>query len=84
MDDKSSILNVDCSSVLKIVCGPPGIGAEKSGKHSRTYLELRSTYIGAGSVALECAAMDLDISITGIDSSALKVACGPPGVGAKF
>ena len=30
MDGKSSILNVDCSSVLKVVCGPPGIG-ETSG-----------------------------------------------------
>ena len=28
MNDKSSIINVDCSSVLKVVCGPPGIGAK--------------------------------------------------------
>ena len=28
MDDKSSILNVDCPSVLKVACPPPGIGAK--------------------------------------------------------
>jgi hypothetical protein len=29
MDDKSSTFNGDCPSVLKVVCGPPRIGAKK-------------------------------------------------------
>jgi hypothetical protein len=28
MDDKNSITNGDCPSTLKVVCGPPGIGAK--------------------------------------------------------
>jgi hypothetical protein len=28
MDDKSSIINVDCPSVLKVVCPTPGIGTK--------------------------------------------------------
>jgi hypothetical protein len=41
------------------------------------------TYRGC-SVALEGAVVDLHIGNTGIDSSALEVACPPPGIGAKF
>jgi hypothetical protein len=41
------------------------------------------TYIGS-SVALEGALMDLHISIESINGSALRVACPPPGSGAKF
>jgi hypothetical protein len=41
------------------------------------------TYIVASDVALESAGVDLDICITGKDCSALEVACGPPGIGAK-
>jgi hypothetical protein len=44
MDDKSSTLNADGSSVLGVVCGAPGIGATrkfrkvlKTGR-SRTYI----------------------------------------------
>jgi hypothetical protein len=70
---------------LKIFpCGPPGIGAEKSGTSLRTDLELRSTYKVASSVALEGAVMDLYIGSKSINSSALEVACPPPGIGAKF
>jgi hypothetical protein len=29
MDDKSSIQNVDCASVLQVACGAPGIGARR-------------------------------------------------------
>jgi hypothetical protein len=36
MDDKSSILNVDGPSHLKVVCGPPGIGAKFQGNTYRT------------------------------------------------
>jgi hypothetical protein len=32
MDDKSSIINSDCPSELKVECGPPEIGAEISRK----------------------------------------------------
>ena len=45
--------------------------------HTSTYPE--------GVVALENAGVDLDIcTIFGINSSALKVACPPPGIGAKI
>jgi hypothetical protein len=44
---------------------------------------LVTTYYG-GSVALKCAVMDLHIGIIGLNSSALEVACPPPGIGAKF
>jgi hypothetical protein len=46
-------------------------------------LELWGTY-PAGSVTLEGAVIDLYIGTPyGINSSALEVACGPPGIGAK-
>jgi hypothetical protein len=36
-------------------------------------------------VALECAVVDLDIYTTiSTNSSALEVACSPPGIGAKI
>jgi hypothetical protein len=39
------------------------------------------TYIGSGSsVALEGAIVDLDIGTASINSSALQVACPPPGI----
>ena len=45
----------------------------------------RITYVICGSIALECAVMDLYIgTIRSIDSSALKVACSPPGIRAKI
>jgi hypothetical protein len=43
-----------------------------------------STYIVAGGVALESAGVDLDICTIDINSSALEVACPPPGIGAKI
>jgi hypothetical protein len=54
---------------------------ENSGKFSE---QIVITY-SATSVALKCAVMDLHIgTITGKNSSALEVACGPPGIGAKI
>jgi hypothetical protein len=53
---------------------------EKSGKFSKQ--RFGSAYI-ASAVALENAGVDLDIYTTSINSSALKVACGPPGIRAK-
>jgi hypothetical protein len=41
------------------------------------------TYI-AGSVTLEGAVMDLCIGTSGRNSTALEIACGPPGHGEKF
>jgi hypothetical protein len=41
------------------------------------------TYI-AGAIALENAGVDLDICTTGKKSSALEVACPPPGHGRKI
>jgi hypothetical protein len=38
----------------------------------------------ADSVTLEGAVMDLHIAHSGINSSALQVACPPPGIGAKI
>jgi hypothetical protein len=82
MDDKSSFTNGDCPSVLKVVCGPPGIGAKKNQESSRK--SFVSTYIG-GVVALEYGIVDLHIGITdNINSSALEVACPPPGIERKF
>jgi hypothetical protein len=51
---------------------------------SQTSFGTTCTYIG-GSVALEGAVMDLHIGTrVGINRSALEVACGPPGIGAKI
>jgi hypothetical protein len=84
MDDKSSTINVDCPSVLKVTCPPPGIRAKKVQESSRTNLELPGTYI-AKSVALEGAVMDIHIGTSvNINSSALEVACPAPGIGAKI
>jgi hypothetical protein len=43
------------------------------------------TYIAIYSIAIlkECAGVDLDICTISINSSALEVACPPPGIGAK-
>jgi hypothetical protein len=48
MDDKSSIINVDRPSLLKVVCPTPEIGAESSRKFLRTAIEL----LTAGAVLL--------------------------------
>jgi hypothetical protein len=40
MDDKRSIINVDCPSLLKVACPTPVIGAESSRKCLRTAVEL--------------------------------------------
>jgi hypothetical protein len=75
MDDKSSISNVDCPSILKVACPPPGHG-EKSGNFSENNF---TTYI-VSTVALKGAGIDLDICTRrGINSSTLEVACGPQG-----
>ena len=54
---------------------------ENSGKFSEQ--RFGSTYKGGG-VALEGAVVDLRIGTIGINSSALEVACGPPGHGRKI
>jgi hypothetical protein len=58
-----------------------------AGNWSRKVREISKNGFGTteylGSVALESAVMDLDNRIIGRDSSALEVACGPPGIGAK-
>jgi hypothetical protein len=78
MDDKSSIKNVDGSTILEVACPPPGIGARKIQESSQRSFGI--TYIG-GRVALEGAIIDLNIGTTSpsINSSALEVACPPPG-----
>jgi hypothetical protein len=84
MDDKGSLLNVDGPSVLKIkvACPPPGIGAKKVQETSEA--RFGTTYIGNGSVALECAIVDLRGAVPPEENStALEVACPPPGIGAK-
>jgi hypothetical protein len=70
------------SSTLEVACDPPGIGAEKSAEIIRTALELWSSY-AFGSVALECAVVDLHGALPNINSTALGVACPPPGIGAN-
>jgi hypothetical protein len=74
-------ISKNCSA-LKVACGPPGIGAKNLQESSRN--SFGGTYIGAGSVAVESAGVDLDICIISKNSPALKVACPPPGIGAKF
>jgi hypothetical protein len=63
-----------------VTCGPPGIGAKKFHESSRDSFGI--TYVG-GSVALESAVINLEVAILNKNSSALEVACGPPGIGAK-
>jgi hypothetical protein len=70
----------DQRSFQTVACGPPEIGAETSGKFSE---QLWNTY-RQGSVAQEGAVVNLHIGTTGINSSALKVACGPPEIGTIF
>jgi hypothetical protein len=43
----------------------------------------RNTYM-ASDVALENTGVDLDFCARSKNSSALEVACGPPGIGAKI
>jgi hypothetical protein len=65
-----------------VTCGPPGIGAKKIQEISQDGFEATEyTYIAGGAVALEGAGVDLDICIISINSSALQVACPPPGIG---
>jgi hypothetical protein len=72
------------STPLKVACPPPGIGAKKSRKFLGTASELLSSYIG-GSVALfKGAVVDLHGTRVNTNSSALKVACSPPGHGRKI
>jgi hypothetical protein len=70
------------SSALQVACPPPGIGAKKVQESSET--RFGTAYI-LGVVTLESAGIDLDIG-TGrsTNSSALQVACGPPGHRGKF
>jgi hypothetical protein len=71
------------SSALEVGCPPPGIGAEKSAEMIRIALELWSSY-AVGSAALECAVVDLHGALPNINSTALGVACPPPGHRGKF
>jgi hypothetical protein len=70
------------SSALEVACPPPGIGAKEVQGISETNFGM--TYIIQRSVALESAAVDLHIGIASKDSSALGVACPPPGIRAIF
>jgi hypothetical protein len=57
------------------VCGPPEIGAKKVQEISRRKQPV-TTY-KEGMVALEYGVVDFHIGTTGINSSALEVACPP-------
>jgi hypothetical protein len=59
---------------------PPGIGAKKVQEIYES--RFRTTYI-ISDVALERAGVDLNSALISINSSALEVACPPPGIGAK-
>jgi hypothetical protein len=51
----------------------------------KSQISFGTTYSAAGSITLEGAVMDLQIGImTSINSPALEVACGPPGIRAKI
>jgi hypothetical protein len=65
----------------RVACPPPGNGAKKVQETSEP--RFCTTYIGS-TVALENAGVDLDICILRKNSSALEVACPPPGIGAKI
>jgi hypothetical protein len=71
------------SSALGVACPPPGIGAKKVQEGS----EISEITYSVSAVALECAAIDLhnaaNVTTVSINSSALGVACPPPGIGAK-
>jgi hypothetical protein len=72
------------SSTLEVACGPPGIGAKIQGnfsKQCRNYLHIHHycCYI------FEYGVVDLHIgTIRKINSTALEVACPPPGIRAKI
>jgi hypothetical protein len=72
---------IDCTTLLVVACPAPGIGAKKVQESSRTNL---GTYKVCSSVALEGAVVDLNSAFISINSSALEVACPPPGIRAKF
>jgi hypothetical protein len=76
VDLDSALIHTD-SSALEVACPPPGIGAKKVQETSET--RFCTTYISSGSVALENACVDLDICTISFNSSALEVACPPPG-----
>ena len=63
-----------------VPCDPPGIGAKKVQESSETNFGI--TYFRS-SVGLESGVVDLHIGIISFNSSALEVACRPPGIGAK-
>jgi hypothetical protein len=44
----------------------------------------RDTYISSGAVREEYSVVDLHTGTIGINSTALKVPCPPPGIGAKI
>jgi hypothetical protein len=74
------------SSALEVACPPPEIRAKISRKFLGTGFGI--TYIAkttntVSSVTLESAVMDLHIGTNNTNSSALQVACPPPGIGAK-
>jgi hypothetical protein len=80
MDDKSSITNVDCPSVLKVVCGPPG-----HREISEHFCERNHGTYRVCLIRDETRGMDLHNDTAGsINSTALEVACPPPGIGAKI
>jgi hypothetical protein len=58
-----------------------------AGNWSRKVREVSQNRFGItyifGFVALKCAVVDLHIASAGINSAALEVPCGPPGIGAK-
>ena len=64
------------SSTLEVACPPPGYGGKKVQEIPET--RFCTTYTGSA-VALERAGVDLDVCIISKNSSALEVACPPPG-----
>jgi hypothetical protein len=72
------------STTLLVACGPPGIGAKIRGNVSENKSGI--TYTDTRRVACTSAVMNLEITIAFIsdcNSTALEVACSPPGIGAK-
>jgi hypothetical protein len=80
MDDSSSSTNVDCPSMLKWYVARRDIE-----KIQETSADHHSSTYPVSAVGVKGRIMDGKISITNVDCpSTLKVACPPPGIGAKI
>jgi hypothetical protein len=69
------------SAALEVACPPPEIGAKIQGNFSDNKSGI--TYTGR-SVAFKSAVINLEITISNCNSSALEVACPPPEIGTKI